>query len=88
MLTDELPDRFGFELLRSTFKLVDQRMNSAEQDVRFVGLGMLRSNGKVPFPAMSALTRCATAESRNGRLVIASMRAWGFPSRTNKLHQL
>src|SRR2546422_10269167 len=37
VLTDELPDRFEFELLRSTFESVDQRMNSPEQYFRFVG---------------------------------------------------
>jgi hypothetical protein len=47
VLTDELPDRFDFELLRSTFELLDQRMDGCEQHFRFVGLGMLRGNGEL-----------------------------------------
>jgi hypothetical protein len=41
MLTEQLPDRFCFELLRSYFESVEERMNSAEQQLRFVILGVL-----------------------------------------------
>src|SRR6266542_5211993 len=64
VLTDELPDRFEFELLRSTFESVDQRMNSPEQHFRFVGLGMLRSNTEMFCAAMSGLARHRREQKR------------------------
>src|SRR6266566_7756096 len=64
VLTDELPNRFDFELLRSTFESVDQRMNSPEQYFRFVGLGMLRSNTEMLCAAMSGLARHRREQKR------------------------
>ncbi len=61
-------------------------MDSGKQNLRLVGLGMLRGNGELRGAAMRGLTRHCREQKR--RLVIASMRAWGFPSRTNKLHRL
>ena len=45
MLTDELPDRFEFELLRNTFESGDERVDGGQQRRGGVGVGMLRSNG-------------------------------------------
>ena len=64
MLADELPDRFKFELLRSTFESGDERVDGAQQRLGVVGLGMLRSNRQMLLTAMSTLARHRREQKR------------------------
>src|SRR5262245_22029818 len=67
MFTNELPDRFYLQLLRSTFEFVDKLMNAPQQHFGFVGLGMLRGNSDLFCTTMSSLTRHRREQKRPTR---------------------
>ena len=59
MFTDELPNWQSVELLRNSFELSQQAMNSSKVQLPRVGLGVMESNLEMlsERPAMSGLAR-------------------------------
>jgi len=57
VFTKELPNRLGFQLLRSYVESSQQLMDTCEQRFRFIRLGVLRSDGEMLRTAMIAAAR-------------------------------